>query len=235
MRDLPELAALLVGPDPRLAADRTLGFLIARSRASGGAVLQLREGEPVPFTTRDLSAARLAEAASLWRDAQVDLVAGKIVHTPDGVLVPLRDEGTLVGALYLEDVGAFDEAGVGASLLTLTKAVGPGTTSRPRHLPAGRAGGRDPARADGGGAGPERVEHLQGRAYPWRGAPDRVPAPGALRDPPKASAQEPRLMAHDKSSLAVVNLASLATLAGLVARGRARQCWSFVAYLSARS
>jgi transcriptional regulator of acetoin/glycerol metabolism len=124
MRDLPELAALLVGPDPRLAADRTLGFLIARSRARAGAVLQLREGEPVPFTTRDLPATRLAETETLWRTERQSLVAGKAVTTANGVMVPLRDEGTLVGALYLEDVGAFDEAGVGASLLTLTKAVG---------------------------------------------------------------------------------------------------------------
>jgi transcriptional regulator with GAF, ATPase, and Fis domain len=124
MRDLPDLAALLVGPDPRLAADRTLGFLIARSRARGGAVLQLREGEPVPFTTRDLPAARLAETAALWRAQQQRLVAGKTVRVGDGMMVPLRDEGTLVGALYLEEVGTFDEAGVGASLLTLTKAVG---------------------------------------------------------------------------------------------------------------
>jgi hypothetical protein len=124
MRDLPELAALLVGPDPRLAADRTLGFLIGRSRAKGGAVLQLREGEPVPFTTRDLPAARLADTALLWRDQGQALVAGKTVRTLTGIMVPLRDEGTLVGALYLEDVGDFDETGVGASLLTLTKAVG---------------------------------------------------------------------------------------------------------------
>lgn len=123
MRDLPELAALLVGPDPRLAADRTLGFLIARSRARGGAVLQLREGEPVPFTTRDLPAPRLAESASLWRTQQKQMVAGKSVRTANGVMVPLRDEGTLVGALYLEDASAFDEDVVGASLLTLTKAV----------------------------------------------------------------------------------------------------------------
>jgi transcriptional regulator with GAF, ATPase, and Fis domain len=124
MRDLPELAALLVGPDPRLAADRTLGFLIARSRARGGAVLQLRGGEPVPFTTRDLAASRLAEAATLWRSQQQRLVAGKTVLTPTGVMAPLRDEGTLVGALYLEEVNSFDEDAVSASLLTLTKAVG---------------------------------------------------------------------------------------------------------------
>jgi Bacterial regulatory protein, Fis family len=124
MRDLPDLAALLVGPDPRLAADRTLGFLIARSRARGGAVLQLREGEPVPFTTRDLPAPRLAEAAALWRSQHTRLVAGKVVDSMSGLMVPLRDEGTLVGALYLEDAGGFDEASVGASLLTLTKAVG---------------------------------------------------------------------------------------------------------------
>jgi hypothetical protein len=124
MRDLPELAALLVGPDPRLAADRTLGFLIARSRARGGAVLQLREGEPVPFTTRDLSASRLGDVATLWRTQHQRLVGGKPVCTPNGVLAPLRDEGTLVGALYLEEVTEFDEDGVSASLLTLTKAVG---------------------------------------------------------------------------------------------------------------
>lgn len=142
MRDLPELAALLVGPDPRLAADRTLGFLIARSRARGGAVLQLREGEPVPFTTRDLAASRLSEAAVLWRTEHQSLVAGKTVRTPSGVLAPLRDEGTLVGALYLEEVSVFDEDSVSASLLTLTKAVG----SRDRmetlatYLPAVPAG-----------------------------------------------------------------------------------------------
>lgn len=124
MRDLPELAALLVGPDPRLAADRTLGFLIARSRARGGAVLQLREGEPVPFTTRDLPATRLSESAVLWRTHQGQLVAGRTVHIDGGVMVPLRDEGSLMGALYLEGATSFDEAGVGASLLTLTKAVG---------------------------------------------------------------------------------------------------------------
>lgn len=124
MRDLPELAALLVGPDPRLAADRTLGFLIARSRARAGAVLQLREGEPVPFTTRDLPATRLSESAALWRTHQAQLVAGRTVHVEGGVMVPLRDEGTLAGALYLEGATAFDETGVGASLLTLTKAVG---------------------------------------------------------------------------------------------------------------
>jgi regulatory Fis family protein len=124
MRDLPELAALLVGPDPRLAADRTLGFLIARSRARGGAVLQLREGEPVPFTTRDLAASRLAEAAAVWRSEHPRLVAGKSVQTSSGVMAPLRDEGTLIGALYLEDVSVFDEDSVSASLLTLTKAVG---------------------------------------------------------------------------------------------------------------
>jgi len=124
MRDLPELAALLVGPDPRLAADRTLGFLIARNRARGGAVLQLREGEPVPFTTRDLAASRLEEAAVVWRTQQPRLVAGKSVRTTSGVMAPLRDEGTLVGALYLEDVSDFDEDAVSASLLTLTKAVG---------------------------------------------------------------------------------------------------------------
>jgi len=124
MRDLPELAALLVGPDPRLAADRTLGFLIARSRAKGGAVLQLREGEPVPFTTRDLSAARLGEIAAVWRTHHAQLVAGRSVHTDGGLVVPLRDEGTLAGALYLEGVADFDEGAVGASLMTLTKAVG---------------------------------------------------------------------------------------------------------------
>ena len=124
MRDLPELAALLVGPDPRLAADRTLGFLIARSRARGGAVLQLREGEPVPFTTRDLPATRLSESAALWRTQQAQLVAGRTVQFDGGVMVPLRDEGSLMGALYLEGATNFDEAGVGASLLTLTKAVG---------------------------------------------------------------------------------------------------------------
>lgn len=123
MRDLPELAALLVGPDPRLAADRTLGFLIARSRARGGAVLQFREGEPVPFTTRDLSAARLGDIAALWRTHHQPLVAGKSVRTPNGVLAPLREEGTLIGALYLEEVNDFEEDGVSASLLTLTKAV----------------------------------------------------------------------------------------------------------------
>lgn len=124
MRDLPELAALLVGPDPRLAADRTLGFLIARSRARGGAVLQLREGEPVPFTTRDLSATRLGETAAAWRTHQAQLVAGRSVLTDGGLMVPLRDEGTLAGALYLEGVATFDEASAGASLMTLTKAVG---------------------------------------------------------------------------------------------------------------
>jgi regulatory Fis family protein len=124
MRDLPELAALLVGPDPRLAADRTLGFLIARSRAKGGAVLQLRGGEPVPFTTRDLSAARLGEIAVVWRTHHAQLVAGRSVHTDGGLVVPLRDEGTLAGALYLEGVADFEEASVGASLMTLTKAVG---------------------------------------------------------------------------------------------------------------
>jgi hypothetical protein len=124
MRDLPELAALLVGPDPRLAADRTLGFLIARSRAKGGAVLQLREGEPVPFTTRDLSAARLSESAALWRTHHAQLEAGRTVRSDGGVMVALRDEGTLAGALYLEGATTFDETGVGASLLTLTKAVG---------------------------------------------------------------------------------------------------------------
>lgn len=87
-------------------------------------MLQLREGEPVPFTTRDLPATRLAETETLWRTQRQSLVAGKVVTTPSGVMVPLRDEGTLVGALYLEEVGDFDEAGVGASLLTLTKAVG---------------------------------------------------------------------------------------------------------------
>lgn len=78
----------------------------------------------MPFTTRDLPAVRLAETDTLWRAQRHLLVAGRVVTTPSGVMVPLRDEGTLVGALYLEDVAEFDEAGVGASLLTLTKAVG---------------------------------------------------------------------------------------------------------------
>ena len=115
-------------------------------------------------------------------------------------MVPLRDEGTLVGALYLEEAGAFDEAGVGASLLTLTKAVGSRdhVENLATYLPAVPADEilREQMLR---GAGPQRVEHLEGRAYPWRGATDRVPAAGALRHPSEASAQDAELMEpHDK-------------------------------------
>ena len=110
-------------------------------------------------------------------------------------MVPLRDEGTLVGALYLEDVGDFDEAGVGASLLTLTKAVGSRdqVETLATYLPAVPA---DEILREQmvRGARPQRVEHLEGGARPRRGPPHRVSAAGAVRHSPKASPQELRLM-----------------------------------------
>jgi transcriptional regulator with GAF, ATPase, and Fis domain len=123
VRDFEALATLLVGGDPRLAADRTLGLLLTRCESIGGATLKLRNGELLPFVQRDVGLARFAEIQELWRQHRQRLTAGRVLRSPEYALVPLRDDTAIVGVLFLERPHAFDMAEIGASLLTLTKAL----------------------------------------------------------------------------------------------------------------
>lgn len=123
MRDFADLATLLVGGDPRLAADRTLGLLLTRCEAVGGAVLKLRNGELLAFVQRDLSLDRLTHVQALWRANRTRLNAGKAVREAGFSIVPLRDESAIVGVVFIDRPAPFELADLEASLLTLTKAV----------------------------------------------------------------------------------------------------------------
>lgn len=123
MRDFSELANLLVGGDPRLAADRTLGLLLARCEAGAGAVLKNRAGELLAFVQRELPVNRFAHIQDLWRTNRQRVEAGRMVKGADYALIPLRDDSAIVGVVYLDRPGAVDPAEIEASLLTLTKAV----------------------------------------------------------------------------------------------------------------
>lgn len=123
MRDLGELASILVGSDPRLTADRTLGLLISRCAARGGAVLKLRNGELQPFVQHDLSLERLSHVIALWTEHRKRLSAGRSVRTGTWALLPLRDESAIVGVVFINEPGHFEPEDIEASLLTLTKAL----------------------------------------------------------------------------------------------------------------
>lgn len=123
MRDLADLATLLVGGDPRLAADRTLGLLLTRCEAAGGAVLKLRNGELLAFVQRELSLDRLTQIQALWREHGLRIGAGRLVRADGFAIVPLRDESAIVGVVFIDQPGSFEQADIEVSLLTLTKAV----------------------------------------------------------------------------------------------------------------
>jgi ActR/RegA family two-component response regulator len=123
VRDFEELAALLVGGDPRLAADRTLGLLLVRCEAAGGAVLKIRAGELHAFVQHDLSLDRLSQVRTLWQTHRHRVDHGRVVTGADFALVPLRDESAIVGVVFIDRPGPFDLADIEASLLTLTTTV----------------------------------------------------------------------------------------------------------------
>jgi hypothetical protein len=102
VRDFSELANPLVGGDPRLAADRTLGLLLARCESSAGAVLKNRAGELLAFVQRELPVDRFAHIQTLWREHRGRVESGRMVRGADFVLVPLRDDSAIVGVVFLE-------------------------------------------------------------------------------------------------------------------------------------
>lgn len=124
MKHLADIATVLVAQAPRQQAVNVLSLMAARARASGGALLTLREQTLVLFcTTPDLPAAAVVRAWAAWDSHRQTIEAGESVHTPDQLLAPIRDEGLLVGLLFLDAPKAFDPTLLATFGLVLAKAV----------------------------------------------------------------------------------------------------------------
>ena len=124
MKHLSDLASVLVAQAPRQQASNVLSFLVNRARATGGALLTFRDHSLVLFSsTPDLEAASVVRAWAAWDAHRARIENGETIQTPDQVLAPLKDEGTLVGLLHLDAPQGFDQSLLSTFGLVLAKAV----------------------------------------------------------------------------------------------------------------
>lgn len=96
------LAELLAVADPPAAVELLLQLLIETNDAASGAALVLSGGRLVLQAVRMADPALVAQACSRWPALEGRLRSGAAVAGPGHVLLPLRHEDALVGALYLE-------------------------------------------------------------------------------------------------------------------------------------
>ena len=124
VKHLSDLASVLVAQAPRQQASNVLSFLVNRARAGGGALLTFRDHSLVLFcSTPDLEAASVVRAWGAWDAHRARIESGETIQTPDQVLAPLKDEGTLVGLLHLDAPQGFDASLLSTFGLVLAKAV----------------------------------------------------------------------------------------------------------------
>lgn len=124
VKHLADIASVLVAQAPRQQAANVLSLLAARARATGGALLTLRDHVLVLFcSTPDLPAAAVVRAWAAWDSHRQTIEAGETVQTPEHVLAPIRDEGLLVGLLFLDGAKGFDQPLLSTFGLVLAKAV----------------------------------------------------------------------------------------------------------------
>ncbi len=101
-----QLAALLVAPDPRGAADRTLDFLVSLNKARGAAVFALDGNSLNLFTGRGFDVDTVATVQGAWKDHGAELAAGQILQASNAratyAIAPLIDKGSVVALLYLD-------------------------------------------------------------------------------------------------------------------------------------
>lgn len=100
----PDLARILVSPDPRGIAERLLRYSVDVLKARGGAVLQLQRPRILAFVTVDIELERLADARAAWMRGAAALEAGQPVACLGAVLLPLLLAELLVGAVFLEGI-----------------------------------------------------------------------------------------------------------------------------------
>ena len=217
------LPALLVGPDPRLAADRTLGFLIARSPRGGPCSSSGRGQAGAVHDARPVASRLLAEAAVLWRTQHQR--RWWPAERPGGVLARCATRARWSGRSYLEEVSEFDEDSVSASCSRSPRRSGRAIAWRHSPPTCPRCRRTRSCASECWRRSTATVEHLQGVPRAGRGA--RYPPAGALRHSSQAGPPDPELMETHQAVIAIaVILAAVGTLAGLVACGRARHCWS---------
>jgi hypothetical protein len=118
-----DLATVLVGADPKLAASRLLGHLIKRYRAAGGLVVRLRDGQLVSFASCDVPLERDQLVVEQWTKHRNLLAKGEALRGPGWVLAPLRAEGALVGAVFLDAPADDFDSGSAPFLMALGQAA----------------------------------------------------------------------------------------------------------------
>jgi regulatory Fis family protein len=101
MEPVAQLAAVLVAPDPRGAAEHALTYLMGVHGAASGAVLALKQGILIPYTIREMETRRLEEVQRAWVSWESGLRGGDVVQVDDLVLYALHEGGTLLGAVVL--------------------------------------------------------------------------------------------------------------------------------------
>jgi hypothetical protein len=125
VKHLSDLTAILVAHAPRQQAARVLELLVARTRASAGALLAVEGGQLVLFSSsRGLEATRISQACALWVAHRETLEKGAgAITEAEHVLAGVRDDDKLVAVLYLDRPEAFDPVAVSTYSVALAKAI----------------------------------------------------------------------------------------------------------------
>lgn len=127
---MDSLLSLLVADDPRRAADRILGTLVANHRAQGGAVIRPDGDRATVFVSEGLPLDCLAKLSARWKAHLAALRKGLAVVEKQFALAPVRQGGELVAALYLEEPHEFDADEIALFATALGHAVHAATAPR---------------------------------------------------------------------------------------------------------
>jgi len=100
-----------------------LGRFIDHVQAAGGALLLPDQRVPRVLVARNVALSRLETIPGLWERNEKTLMAGKAAGREGQRLLPLIDEGQLLGAIYVETEQILDVERLKPYLIVLTRAL----------------------------------------------------------------------------------------------------------------
>jgi hypothetical protein len=137
-----QIASLLAPADPEGSATRVLRNVVDVNKASGAAIVSVRDSSPVLFTSCNVSLEDVAHLEDLWRDYGAWLLAGRTFEQTRTVLLPILEGEVVLGVLYLKEPQRYDAAATGpwlAALSIFVRAAGaPARVAYPENPPSKR-------------------------------------------------------------------------------------------------
>lgn len=123
MHEVEQLAELLVAADPGAATETLLRYICQRHGAAGGMVLALNGRDRIVRTVRSLDLTRLAGVQKLLKANEAALRGGRRIVSNGHALLPLAENGELVGALFLDEPKQLEPERLPPFLVALAKAI----------------------------------------------------------------------------------------------------------------